>query len=283
MLEKLKEALIQKTKEKQINLENLEVRLQKFQKKLSSYDFSSIMQERKEIEEELTILKSSILKRIFQKRKLQTLENTYHKLSNQYIEELSTVLEEEKGLLVDISSFFQKNISFKEEIRRIQNATSIEELGFTPTQRIEELQKYFRYEAKTTIQKVFRDVVLENPRTKEDIKKMMQILFQTNSSAFVLEMKKITWEELEKQLKEIGIPLEKEKFFFLNSFLSDSDTVSFENIKITDELDAYYWNEVEKGMKYLKKYPKSSFMIPELMTLSVLVSITKRNRKNKGE
>ncbi len=280
MLDKIKGVFIRETKEKQKMLENLEERLQITQKKFSSYDFDTIILERKEIEEKLTILKSNILKRVFQKRKLQTLENTYHKLSNQCIEELYMVLKEEQRLLADISSYFQENISFREEIRRIQNATSIEELGFTSNQRIEELQKYFHYEAKTTIQKVFRDVVLENPRTKEDIKKMMQTLFQTNSSAFVLEMKKITWEELEKQLKEIGIPLEKEKFLFLNSFLSRNNSVSFENIKITDELDAYYWNEVEKGMKYLKKYPNSSFMIPELMTLSILVSITK---KNKGE
>lgn len=287
MLEEIKGILIGQ-KEQQLNKkEELDKKIQEINKKAKEQDFSIIDKKLNSIENQVAQINQNFFLRLFSQKKLKELNNEYKELSNSKIRVLEEFNLERERLITELSILVHYSGSIEQEIIKIKQAKTLGDLGLTEEDAKMLIRNYHNHLENSIIQKVFLTVLSKNPTTREEIFRIMQELYQTNSSAFVVEMQKINPTELTNQLIEIGIVIDKDKLSFINEIYhylnGTSKTLpTMENIKIDDRLDHYYCNEVEKALTNIKNYPNiKSNAISQLMSLTAIVSIAKEKKKEK--
>lgn len=287
MLEEIKGILIGQ-KEQQLNKkEELDKKIQEINKKAKEQDFSIIDKKLNSIENQVAQINQNFFLRLFSQKKLKELNNEYKELSNSKIRVLEEFNLERERLITELSILVHYSGSIEQEIIKIKQAKTLGDLGLTEEDAKMLIRNYHNHLENSIIQKVFLTVLSKNPTTREEIFRIMQELYQTNSSAFVVEMQKINPTELTNQLIEIGIIIDKDKLGFINEIYhylnGTSKTLpTMENIKIDDRLDHYYCNEVEKALTNIKNYPNiKSNAISQLMSLTAIVSIAKEKKKEK--
>lgn len=287
MLEEIKGILIGQ-KEQQLNKkEELDKKIQEINKKAKEQDFSIIDKKLNSIENQVAQINQKFFLRLFSQKKLKELNNEYKELSNSKIRVLEEFNLERERLITELSILVHYSGSIEQEIIKIKQAKTLGDLGLTEEAAKMLIRNYHNHLENSIIQKVFLTVLSKNPTTREEIFRIMQELYQTNSSAFVVEMQKINPTELTNQLIEIGIIIDKDKLGFINEIYhylnGTSKTLpTMENIKIDDRLDHYYCNEVEKALTNIKNYPNiKSNAISQLMSLTAIVSIAKEKKKEK--
>lgn len=284
MLEKVKEVLIipkQELLKKKKHLEEEYENLQMIEKKESCFELDK---ELEEIEEKIESLKDGFLKKLIHGKKIKKLYIDYLEISNQEKEKRKKISRVKDKLLQELYRTIRDKSQEEEEIKRIKQAKSLEELGLTEEQAKKLLDNYNSDNGYSIIQNVFLDN--QYITTKEEIMRAMQKLYQTNSSQFVLAMNEITLEDLMNDLKEVQITLEEEKVTYLNKvidYINNISSESFPEIKediLSDEIESYYYNHSKKIVEGLKKYNSNKITVKSyLMSLTVLTSIAKRNQK----
>lgn len=284
MLEKVKEVLIipkQELLKKKKHLEEEYANLQILEKKESCFELDK---ELEEIEEKIESLKEGFLKKLIHGKKIKELYIDYLEISNKKKEKLKKINRVKDKLLQELYRTIRDKSQEEEEIKRIKQAKSLEELGLTEEHAKKLLDNYHSDNGYSIIQNVFLDN--QYITTKEEIMRAMQKLYQTNSSQFVLAMNEITLEDLIHDLKEVQITLEEEKVTYLNKVIDYTNNIrteSFPEIKediLSDEIESYYYNHSQKIVEGLKKYNSNKITVRSyLMSLTVLTSIAKRNQK----
>lgn len=287
MLEEIKGILIGQKKQQLNKKEELDKKIQEINKKAKEQDFSIIDKKLNSIENQVAQINQNFFLRLFSQKKLKELNNEYKELSNSKIRVLEEFNLERERLITELSILVHYSGSIEQEIIKIKQAKTLGDLGLTEEDAKMLIRNYHNHLENSIIQKVFLTVLSKNPTTREEIFRIMQELYQTNSSAFVVEMQKINPTELTNQLIEIGIVIDKDKLSFINEIYhylnGTSKTLpTMENIKIDDRLDHYYCNEVEKALTNIKNYPNiKSNAISQLMSLTAIVSIAKEKKKEK--
>lgn len=288
MLERVKLVLIKQKEEELRKKQSIKTQIDHLTKEQKNEDFREIDKKISNLENQINNLQTNFFKRILNGNLLKQLYSDYINLARSKTEKIDHYNNQVNQLLVELHDFVHDEVLIENEIERIKKATTFEELGLTEEKAKELLSNIIPIEKQTTIQKIFSEVLLANPTTKDDIYKLNQKLHQTNSSPYVLEMQKIESKELMNQLLEIGIVIEEEKIKFLKELdtytkdLSKSKIPDIQLIDRTDPLDVYYCNEVEQALNNMMRYQNpSSIAVSEMKTLSVLVSVAKENNKEK--
>ena len=156
-------------------------------------------------------------------------------------------------------------------------------------QAIEKLKNRPSEVDKKIIRNVFERIKnqTERLRTREDVFKTMQMLYQTNASQFSISMRKLLPVDIISELKDI-VTVDCDKLNFLTKLPSyvlnepNSNQIIPTDISKLDNLDRYYYGEIEKGLSSIKDYSKyNKDYISKMTTLTILVSFAKNNRKNK--
>lgn len=286
MLERIKIILM---KQKEVELQkqkSIRKQIDDLHKKQNSEEFREIDQKLSNLENKIYNIQTHFFKRILNGNLLTELYQDYFETSHLKMKKLNEYSNQIEKLLEELYNLAHNEVLIENEIEKIKNATTLEELNLTEEKAQELLNNIIPSNQQTIIQKVFSDVLLINPKTKDDIYKINQKLHQTNSSPYVLEMQKIDSKELMNQLLELGIAIEEDKLEFLNELntyikdLSNSNIPNIELIDRTDKLDDYYYSEVEQALNNIKRYQNpSSIAVSEIKTLSILVSIAKANKK----
>ena len=288
MLERVKLVLI---KQKQIELNKKKAIIKQIDhltEEQQKLNLSKIDQELTNLEKQILSIQENFFQRIFHKKLLHQLYQKYIDLSRSKTDKFHQYDNQINQLLQELFDLVHDEALIEKEIDRIKNAKTLQELNLTEQQAKELLDRMVPVQKLTAIQKVFSEILLTNPTTKDEISTITRKLHQTNSSPYVLEMQTIEPTELMNQLLEIGIVLEEDKFKFLNElsdYTKDLVNHNLPNIQLihrTDRLDQYYCNEVEFALNNMMRYHNpSSIAVSQIKTLSVLVSLAKYNKKEK--
>lgn len=283
MLEEIKTILINEKEEQLNKTTTVNNEIEKINQEARQKVFNDIDKKLTDIEKEIASLSNNYFIKIFSVKKIKMLYEEYRKTAESKMEILQNINTKRETLIMELSRLVHNSGNIEKEIKCIKQATTLEELGLTEESAIKLLRKYHNHTKNSVVQKVFLKIIERKPTTKEAIFRIMQELFQTNSSAFALEIKSISPNKLASDLVEIGITIDKDKLKFLNELynylnIENSKLPSIDNIQITNKLDNYYCNEIKKVLSnpaIIKN--KSSIAFSQIMALSTLISIAKNN------
>lgn len=279
MLEIVKNILIEEKKNDLITRKEINQEIYKLKKEIKQ-ELTSINKQIQNIEEEISMINKSIVSRTINHKKLKQLNYEHRNIITSKMNKLEQYDNTKNTLLNKIYHINENTLLIENEINRIKNANSLEELGFTNETAqifIRQINNSTEY---TTIQKVFSSIDKETLKTKEDINKYLYKLCQVSTSSFIVELKKMTPKELSKELIEIGILIEDNKLDFLNQLYKfmkkEIDLIPILEKKNDNEIDKYYYEYIEKMLSALKNNMKfSQTMMAQIMTLTVLTSMAK--------
>ena len=285
MLEEVKTILINQ-KEKELNqIEVINKQIADLNQKEKQNNFTVIDKHIIELENEIARINQSLITKLSTSKKLKKLYDEYYQLSANKIKVLEKFNNEREKLIIELSKLISNAGLIEQEIINIKKANTLQELGLNEETAKSLLRKNHNHYEDSAIQKVFSKVVLRKPSTREEIFRIMQELYQTNSSVFVLEMQKISPTDLANQLIEIGIVIDKDKLNLMNKvyyYLKQTNKIlpTMQDIEITDRLDHYYCNEIEKVLANIENYPNiNSTALSQMLSLTAIVSIAKENKK----
>lgn len=285
MLEEVKTILINQ-KEKELNqIEVINKQIAELNQKEKQNNFTAIDKHIIELENEIARINQSLITKLSTSKKLKKLYDEYYQLSANKIKVLEEFNNEREKLIIELSKLISNAGLIEQEIINIKKASTLQELGLNEETAKSLLRKYHNHYEDSAIQKVFSKVVLRKPSTREEIFRIMQELYQTNSSVFVLEMQKISPTDLANQLIEIGIVIDKDKLNLMNKvyyYLKQTNKIlpTMQDIEINDRLDHYYCNEIEKVLANIENYPNiNSTALSQMLSLTAIVSIAKENKK----
>ncbi|MCI5967465.1 MAG: hypothetical protein MRZ42_03695 [Tenericutes bacterium] len=285
MLEEVKTILINQ-KEKELNqIEVINKQIADLNQKEKQNNFTAIDKHIIELENEIARINQSLITKLSTSKKLKKLYDEYYQLSANKIKVLEEFNNEREKLIIELSKLISNAGLIEQEIINIKKANTLQELGLNEETAKSLLRKNHNHYEDSAIQKVFSKVVLRKPSTREEIFRIMQELYQTNSSVFVLEMQKISPTDLANQLIEIGIVIDKDKLNLMNKvyyYLKQTNKIlpTMQDIEITDRLDHYYCNEIEKVLANIENYPNiNSTALSQMLSLTAIVSIAKENKK----
>ena len=285
MLEEVKTILINQ-KEKELNqIEVINKQIAELNQKEKQNNFTVIDKHIIELENEIARINQSLITKLSASKKLKKLYDEYYQLSANKIKVLEEFNNEREKLIIELSKLISNAGLIEQEIINIKKANTLQELGLNEETAKSLLRKNHNHYEDSAIQKVFSKVVLRKPSTIEEIFRIMQELYQTNSSVFVLEMQKISPTDLANQLIEIGIVIDKDKLNLMNKvyyYLKQTNKIlpTMQDIEITDRLDHYYCNEIEKVLANIENYPNiNSTALSQMLSLTAIVSIAKENKK----
>lgn len=285
MLEEVKTILINQ-KEKELNqIEVINKQIAELNQKEKQNNFTAIDKHIIELENEIARINQSLITKLSTSKKLKKLYDEYYQLSANKIKVLEEFNNEREKLIIELSKLISNAGLIEQEIINIKKASTLQELGLNEETAKSLLRKNHNHYEDSAIQKVFSKVVLRKPSTREEIFRIMQELYQTNSSVFVLEMQKISPTDLANQLIEIGIVIDKDKLNLMNKvyyYLKQTNKIlpTMQDIEITDRLDHYYCNEIEKVLANIENYPNiNSTALSQMLSLTAIVSIAKENKK----
>ena len=285
MLEEVKTILINQ-KEKELNqIEVINKQIAELNQKEKQNNFTVIDKHIIELENEIARINQSLITKLSASKKLKKLYDEYYQLSANKIKVLEEFYNEREKLIIELSKLISNAGLIEQEIINIKKANTLQELGLNEETAKSLLRKNHNHYEDSAIQKVFSKVVLRKPSTREEIFRIMQELYQTNSSVFVLEMQKISPTDLANQLIEIGIVIDKDKLNLMNKvyyYLKQTNKIlpTMQDIEITDRLDHYYCNEIEKVLANIENYPNiNSTALSQMLSLTAIVSIAKENKK----
>lgn len=285
MLEEVKTILINQ-KEKELNqIEVINKQIAELNQKEKQNNFTAIDRHIIELENEIARINQSLITKLSTSKKLKKLYDEYYQLSANKIKVLEEFNNEREKLIIELSKLISNAGLIEQEIINIKKASTLQELGLNEETAKSLLRKNHNHYEDSAIQKVFSKVVLRKPSTREEIFRIMQELYQTNSSVFVLEMQKISPTDLANQLIEIGIVIDKDKLNLMNKvyyYLKQTNKIlpTMQDIEITDRLDHYYCNEIEKVLANIENYPNiNSTALSQMLSLTAIVSIAKENKK----
>lgn len=285
MLEEVKTILINQ-KEKELNqIEVINKQIAELNQKEKQNNFTVIDKHIIELENEIARINQSLITKLSTSKKLKKLYDEYYQLSADKIKVLEEFNNEREKLIIELSKLISNAGLIEQEIINIKKANTLQELGLNEETAKSLLRKNHNHYEDSAIQKVFSKVVLRKPSTREEIFRIMQELYQTNSSVFVLEMQKISPTDLANQLIEIGIVIDKDKLNLMNKvyyYLKQTNKIlpTMQDIEITDRLDHYYCNEIEKVLANIENYPNiNSTALSQMLSLTAIVSIAKENKK----
>lgn len=285
MLEEVKTILINQ-KEKELNqIEVINKQIAELNQKEKQNNFTAIDKHIIELENEIARINQSLIIKLSTSKKLKKLYDEYYQLSANKIKVLEEFNNEREKLIIELSKLISNAGLIEQEIINIKKANTLQELGLNEETAKSLLRKNHNHYEDSAIQKVFSKVVLRKPSTREEIFRIMQELYQTNSSVFVLEMQKISPTDLANQLIEIGIVIDKDKLNLMNKvyyYLKQTNKIlpTMQDIEITDRLDHYYCNEIEKVLANIENYPNiNSTALSQMLSLTAIVSIAKENKK----
>lgn len=285
MLEEVKTILINQ-KEKELNqIEVINKQIADLNQKEKQNNFTVIDKHIIELENEIARINQSLITKLSTSKKLKKLYDEYYQLSANKIKVLEEFNNEREKLIIELSKLISNAGLIEQEIINIKKANTLQELGLNEETAKSLLRKNHNHYEDSAIQKVFSKVVLRKPSTREEIFRIMQELYQTNSSVFVLEMQKISPTDLANQLIEIGIVIDKDKLNLMNKvyyYLKQTNKIlpTMQDIEITDRLDHYYCNEIEKVLANIENYPNiNSTALSQMLSLTAIVSIAKENKK----
>lgn len=285
MLEEVKTILINQ-KEKELNqIEVINKQIAELNQKEKQNNFTAIDKHIIELENEIARINQSLITKLSASKKLKKLYDEYYQLSANKIKVLEEFNNEREKLIIELSKLISNAGLIEQEIINIKKASTLQELGLNEETAKSLLRKNHNHYEDSAIQKVFSKVVLRKPSTREEIFRIMQELYQTNSSVFVLEMQKISPTDLANQLIEIGIVIDKDKLNLMNKvyyYLKQTNKIlpTMQDIEINDRLDHYYCNEIEKVLANIENYPNiNSTALSQMLSLTAIVSIAKENKK----
>lgn len=285
MLEEVKTILINQ-KEKELNqIEVINKQIADLNQKEKQNNFTAIDKHIIELENEIARINQSLITKLSTSKKLKKLYDEYYQSSANKIKVLEEFNNEREKLIIELSKLISNAGLIEQEIINIKKANTLQELGLNEETAKSLLRKNHNHYEDSAIQKVFSKVVLRKPSTREEIFRIMQELYQTNSSVFVLEMQKISPTDLANQLIEIGIVIDKDKLNLMNKvyyYLKQTNKIlpTMQDIEITDRLDHYYCNEIEKVLANIENYPNiNSTALSQMLSLTAIVSIAKENKK----
>lgn len=282
MLEEIKEVLINE-REQEIN--SSQIVYKEINKLIKHRDLKQkqAIEKLTNLEEELKRISKGLFDRILNIKRINQICNNYTNLSKDIFEEINQ-------LNVSIDELYRKinyeptnNSEIEEEIKRISEANSLEELGLTEKTALQ----YIKNDEIRVIRSVFKDLKDKyNLTTKEDIDNCLNKLYRVNVSPFVTAIQKINFKTLIHELVDIGIIVDDNKIKVLEK-LTQYDNLSEEekqNIKYNKEkldyLDNYFYNQVEiviNNMNRYKTFPKVT--VSKIVTLGILISMAKNNKK----
>lgn len=282
MLEEIKEVLINE-REQEIN--SSQIVYKEINKLIKHRDLKQkqAIEKLTNLEEELKRISKGLFNRILNIKRINQICNNYTNLSKDIFEEINQ-------LNVSIDQLYRKinyeptnNSEIEEEIKRISEANSLEELGLTEKTALQ----YIKNDEIRVIRSVFKDLKDKyNLTTKEDIDNCLNKLYRVNVSPFVTAIQKINFKTLIHELVDIGIIVDDNKIKVLEK-LTQYDNLSEEekqNIKYNKEkldyLDNYFYNQVEiviNNMNRYKTFPKVT--VSKIVTLGILISMAKNNKK----
>lgn len=285
MLEKVKQVLIDQKKAELNKKKQLEQELDRINEEEKQNTFIDVDEKLKQLEQEIDDINSTLIGKIINGKKVKELYQQYKEISKNKISKLAFYKNKRDELLNQLYIFtHNEDVLIEQEIIRINKAKTLEDLGLTE-EKARELLTTCNLKEPTIIQKVFYKVVMSTPSTSEDIFRIMQNLYQTNSSAFAVAMRNTKILDIIDQLAEMNIIIDEEKQVFLkqlNAYIKSSDNKlpSTKLIDKTDRLDNYYCNEIEKAITSIEKNSNpESTIIAQIITLTALVSIAKVNKK----
>lgn len=282
MLEEIKEALISKKQQelnqrKQIDQEIKELITERDQK------HQQAIQKLSQLGTEIYSLNNKSFHTIFHGKEIRKLCIDYTNLSSKTIDDI-------KDLNIKIESLYKKiyDLSHDEaiierEIEKIRQATSLQELGLNEKSALQ----YIKDDEKRVIRAVFKDIKDNQPlETSTEIDRNMNMLFQTNLSPFVMAMQKISLDDLAKELIDIGIEVEEDKFIFLRDLITYTQNPTKESFPINssqvreNRLDNNFYNQVEQDLANMARYSSyTTIILSKITTLAVLTSMAKMNKK----
>lgn len=279
MLDTIKNILIDEKKNdlkirKEINQE-----ISKLKKEIKQ-DLTSINNDILNLEKEISLLNKNILARIINYKELKSLNDQYRNIITSKTNKLEQYDNIKNTLLNKIYHNNENTLLIENEINRIKNASSLEELGFNNETAQTFLRQIHNHQEYSTIQKVFSSIDTDTLNTKEDVNKYLYKLCQVSTSSFIVELKKMSPKELSKELIEIGILIEDNKLDFLNQLYKfqkkEIDLIPVIEKNNNNEIDNYYYDYIEKMLSALKNNMKfSPIMMAQIMTLTVLTSMVK--------
>ncbi len=282
MLEEIKKVLINNLQQelqqrKEIDKEIKEVVKERDQK------LQQLVQNLSQLQIQIEEINKKTWHRIIHRKNLNVLYLQYRQESNLAIEEMKKWNEKIESLYQKIHDLSHDEALIEKEIDRIRKATSFPELGLTERAAL----NYIKSDDRKVIRAVFKDIKdSQRLETKTDIERNINILYQTNLSPFVVAMQRIRIEDLIKELLEIGIIIDEEKIKLLE--LLKQDTKSYIEIsylarkeqETTDPLDYDFYNQVKADLENMQYHTSNhNITISKIMTLAVLISIAKTNKK----
>lgn len=288
MLEAIKEVLISEKQHQLTEKEQIKTDLTKLQEeeieKYNEFDEKLAL-----IEKEISYIDNNFIKRIIKSKKIKKDYDSYINLSHEKNKYQKELFEKKKKLICRLSQLNNDKLFQDLQINKIKSASSLEELDITEKQAIEKLKNRPSEVDKKIIRNVFERIKnqTERLRTREDVFKTMQMLYQTNASQFSISMRKLLPVDIISELKDI-VTVDCDKLNFLTKLPSyvlnesNSNQIIPTDISKLDNLDRYYYGEIEKGLSSIKDYSKyNKDYISKMTTLTILVSLAKNNRKNK--
>lgn len=288
MLEAIKEVLISEKQHQLIEKEQIKTDLTKLQEeeieKYNEFDEKLAL-----IEKEISYIDNNFIKRIIKSKKIKKDYDSYINLSHEKNKYQKELFEKKKKLICRLSQLNDEKLFQDLQINKIKSASSLEELDITEKQAIEKLKNRPSEVDKKIIRNVFERIKnqTERLRTREDVFKTMQMLYQTNASQFSISMRKLLPVDIISELKDI-VTVDCDKLNFLTKLPSyvlnesNSNQIIPTDISKLDNLDRYYYGEIEKGLSSINDYSKyNKDYISKMTTLTILVSLAKNNRKNK--
>ena len=289
MLEIIKEVLISNKKKELKQKEEITVRIEKLKKKEREENFDLVDQKLTELEQKLELLTTNTFKRIIHGQDIKGIYQEYINLSHDKTNKLNEFNKERDLLLKKLQDLSEDKDKIEAKIELIRKAQSLKELGITEKQAKDMIKDFSEQSEENIIKTVFLNIKNnENLETREDIYRNLQTLYQTNISPFVLAMKKIKPIDLIEELIDVNIVIDEDKMEFIKELSAYIKSPShnllpiIQKLERTDRLDAYYYNEVQKALANMERYSNyPSTAVSHIITLSVLVSIAKSNKKER--
>ena len=289
MLETIKEVLISGKKQELRKKEEIKKRIEEIKLEEKQENFDLIDKKIIELENKLESLTSNLFKRMIHGQDIKDIYQEYINLSHRKTNKINKFNKEMELLLKELHDLSYNEASIEMEIEKIRKASSLADLSLTEKEAQQILKNYSHQDEKNIIKMVFLDIKNNQEiKTREDIYKNMQVLYQTNVSPFVLAMRKILPSDLIKELIDVGIVIDEDKVEFLEELASYTLSPHHDLSKVvrklerTDRLDSYYYNEIEKALANMERYSNyPNVALSHIMTLSVLVSMAKTNKQKK--
>lgn len=282
MLEIIKEILIS---EKQLELnkkEEINRGIQEIKSKKNQQEILFLEQKLEKVAIEINELNNNFFSRLFHNKKLKKLYEEYRRIYLIKSNKLKSIQIEIDKLFDELYNFTHDEVLIEKEIQKIKQASSLSDLSINDEIAAKIIKEHSKNDEKLIIKAVFSNIKDNNQlESKEDIFKVMQSLYQTNSSQFVSSMLKVSPKELIDCLVDIGIIIDDDKIEILNN-LTTYNIKPHNQIKTNNKLDNYFYNEIEKAFSNIENNPEyKQSIISKIMTLTVLVSIAKNNKKEK--